>query len=614
MNSGFKNPLTQIGLKQQLILVFLVLVVPLFILNSYGNYRADQILKRNVTNAYIELNNQNFRLISRDIESINKVASTVFQHPLVQQLNPSENNTMPERVKNYEKLENLLNSYSDETGQHEPLYYSLFVYDPSNSYSFAPYYPESKKAGVYFFLEREKPEWFEEAVAKKGNGYLRLIEHLSPPAQGQKNQRTLAYVRAINNIDKGGTIGVLVVSNVEGRIGESLQTVSIPEGELYFTDWSDRILTAALPGAAGGLAMPPLPPEAGRVLDLPPEAAVENAMIGAKDVITHDFIYVIHYNAVLQQKLVYKVPLKALLQQQNEIKRIILLISVAYFAVGLIMILYFWRGLMTPLQKLVYFVRRYEPGKSVPETPKWRRNDEISVLVSSIYGMARRLNGLVHYKYQMDIKQKEAQLQILYQQINPHLLYNTLESIYWKSTMEGGTSSAEMIKELSKLMKISLSRGRELITLEEELQHASAYIKLQEHRYEYGFRVTWDVPPALHPCAIPKITLQPLIENAIIHGVKNMGEDGEIVIRALQNGNRVFITIADNGYKAVDFAAIDRLLNGENPSPSVGYGIRNIHQRIRLHFGADYGLSYAARPDGGTVVTITLPIAEISGE
>ena len=170
MNSGFKNPLTQIGLKQQLILVFLVLVVPLFILNSYGNYRADQILKRNVTNAYIELNNQNFRLISRDIESINKVASTVFQHPLVQQLNPAENIAVPERVKNYEKLENLLNSYSDETGQHEPLYYSLFVYDPSNSYSFAPYYPESKKAGVYFFLEREKPAWFEEAVAQKGHG------------------------------------------------------------------------------------------------------------------------------------------------------------------------------------------------------------------------------------------------------------------------------------------------------------------------------------------------------------------------------------------------------------------------------------------------------------
>ncbi|MGG6314312.1 sensor histidine kinase [Paenibacillus macerans] len=601
MNAGFKNPLTQISLKQQMILVFLVLVVPLFILNSYGNYRTDQILKRNVSGAYIELNKQNFKLISRDIESINKVASTVFQHPLVQQLNPAEEGTMLERVKNYERLENLLNSYSEETDQQEPLYYSLFVYDPSNSYSFAPYYPESMKAGVYFFLEHEKPEWFDEAVARKGNGYLRLIEHLSPPTKGQKNQHTLAYVRAINNIDKGGTIGVLVVSNVDARIGESLQTVSIPEGELYFTDWGNRILTATVP-------------EVGQVLDLPAEADVGSSVIGAKDVITNEFIYVINYNAVLQQKLIYKVPLKALLQQQNEIKRIILLISVAYFAVGLIMILYFWRALMTPLQRLVYFVRRYEPGKVVPETPKWRRNDEVSVLVSTIYEMARRLNGLVHYKYQMDIKQKEAQLQILYQQINPHLLYNTLESIYWKSTMEGNTSSAEMIKELSKLMKISLSRGRELITLEEELEHASAYIKLQEHRYEYGFRVTRDVPASLHACAIPKITLQPLIENAIIHGVKNMGEDGEIAIRAKEQEGRVEIAIEDNGYKAVDFAAIDKLLNDESPSPSVGYGIRNIHQRIRLHFGLEYGLKYAARPNGGTVVTITLPKTENPGE
>lgn len=601
MKAGWKNPWAQTSLKQRMILVFLVLVVPLFALNTYGNYRADQILKRYVTNAYIELNKQNFKLISRDIESINKVASTVFQHPLVQQLDPGDDMSELERVKNYERLENLLSYYSEETDQLEPLYYSLYVYDPSNSYSFAPYYPESRKSGVYFFLDEEKPEWFDEAVAKKGNGYLRLIDHLSPPIRGQKNQQTLAYVRAINNITKAGTIGVLVVSNVNARLGGSMQPVTVPEGELYFTDWNNRILNATTP-------------EAGGVLELPPEVSPDHSQSGVKDVITDDFIYVMNYNYALQQKLVYKVPVKALLQQQNEIKRIILLLSVAYFALGLGMITYFWRSLMTPLQKLVSFVRRYEPGASVPATPVWRRNDEISVLVSSIYEMARRLNGLIHYKYKMDIKQKEAQLQILYQQINPHLLYNTLESIYWKSTMEGNTASAEMIKELSKLMKISLSRGRELITLEEELEHASAYIKLQEHRYEYGFQVTWDVPASLYSYNIPKITLQPLIENAIIHGIKNMGEDGEIVIRAADSGNFMQIQIEDNGYKTVDWAAIDRMLNEERPNPSAGYGIRNIHQRIRLHFGPDYGLSYSGRPGGGTIVTLTLPKTEGSGQ
>ncbi|RCX16237.1 two-component system sensor histidine kinase YesM [Fontibacillus phaseoli] len=583
------------NVKQQLFLLFLVIIIPLLVLNAYGNFRADQILKRHVTNAYIELNKQNFRLINRDIEAVNKVTSTVFQNSLLQQLNPvSTGETVLERVKNYEKLEDLLTNYSQETDEREPLYYSLYVYDPKNTYFFAPYYPGKRTSGVYFFSEQEKPDWFDEAVAKKGKGYLRLVEHLSPPSKGQGDQRTLAYIRAINNIYKNGTIGVLVVTNLDGRIGESLQTVSLPEGELYFTDFENRILTARTKDHSA-------------ILELPPEAEIGDSAIGVKDIITDKFIYVINYNRVLQQKLVYKVPVQALLQQQNEIKQVIQLISVVFFAGSLIFMLYFWRSLMTPIQKLVYFVRRYEPGNVVPETPRRNKNDEISVLMSTIYDMARRLNDLVHYKYTMDLKQKESQLQILYQQINPHLLYNTLESIYWKSSMEGNHVSTEMIKELSKLMKISLSRGRELITLEEELEHASAYIKLQQHRYDYQFRVLINIPEDLLPVVIPKISLQPLIENGIIHGVRHMGEDGEIGISAQGDEENIYLYIEDNGYKPVDYDMINRLLEEESPNPAFGYGIRNIHQRIRLHFGPGYGLSYAERQGGGTKATLHLP-------
>lgn len=232
------------------------------------------------------------------------------------------------------------------------------------------------------------------------------------------------------------------------------------------------------------------------------------------------------------------------------------------------------------------------------------------MLIASTYDMARRLNSLIMYKYQMEIKQKESQLQLLYQQINPHLLYNTLESIYWKSSLEGNMESAEMIKELSKLMKISLSRGRELITLEEELEHASAYIKLQQHRYDYVFAVIWNIAPETKSNLIPKITLQPLIENAIIHGVKNMDEDGEIIITSVLQNDRILITIEDNGYKQVDYKAIDLVLNDESPNPVSGYGIRNINQRVHLHFGPDYGISYGPRAAGGTVVTVTLPKSE----
>lgn len=164
-----RNPFANLNVKQQMILLFVVMVIPLFILNAYGNYKADQILKRNVTNAYIELNKQNFRLITRDIEAINKVTSTVFQHPLLQQLNPSGEGTetVLERVKTYEKLETLLFNYSQETDQREPLYYSLYVYDPSNAYFFAPYYPERGRRAFISFLSRRSRSGLRKPSQKK---------------------------------------------------------------------------------------------------------------------------------------------------------------------------------------------------------------------------------------------------------------------------------------------------------------------------------------------------------------------------------------------------------------------------------------------------------------
>jgi len=594
MLSWLIKPLVKLNVKQQLILLFLLMISPIMILNFYGNMKAEQILKMHVTNAYMELNKQNFTIINRDIETVNKITTTVIQNPIMQQLNMSGNDPVLERVKRYETMEKLLASYSQEVERKDGVYYSLYVYDPNDYYFFAPNFPQVKKSGVYFFSKGEEPFWFQDVVEQKGRGYLMFLEKLSPQAEDSK---TLTYVRAVNNIYKGtSTIGVLVVTKMESKIGESLKTISLPDGEIFLTDANDRVL-ASTSDVTGETIILPEAVEAGD-----PE--------GIANVITSDFIYVVNNNHALAQKLIYKIPVKALLQQQSEMKRVIQYITVAYSLFGLIIITYFWRSLMTPLQKLAFFVRKYEPGNRVPETPRRGSNDEVSVLIGSTYDMARRITSLITYKYQMELKQKESQLQLLYQQINPHLLYNTLESIYWKSSLEGNIESAEMIKELSKLMKISLSRGRELITLEEELEHATAYIKLQQLRYDYVFKVFWNIDQETKTNLIPKITLQPLIENAIIHGVRNMDEDGEIYIGSAGQDGMIVITIEDNGYKPVDYDAIDRLLNDEEPDPHSGYGIRNINQRIHLHFGPDFGISYAQRGEGGTVVTVKLPKSE----
>ncbi|WP_042164121.1 sensor histidine kinase [Paenibacillus gorillae] len=597
MRAGFRNPMTSIKVRQQLILLFLILVIPTFLLQWYGNNKAEQILKRHVTNAYVELNKQNHTLIERDIDTVNRITTTIIQNPTTQQLIPRESDTVIQRVRKYDKMDKLLAAYSTPLNGGEAVYYSLYIYDPNDYYFFAPKL-QVTPSGVYFFNKANKPVWFDAAVEKRGQGFMRITESNDMLLKKQ----TLAYVRAVYTTSEGhGVIGVLIATKMEKKIGESLQSVELPGSEIYFTDTSNKVLASNEPGMMG------------TTLSLP-----ENVYLGkgeARPIMTGDYIYVMHENETSQHRLIYKIPVKSLLQQQNELKRVIQFISIGYALFGCILIVYFWRSLMRPLQKLASFVRGYEPGRRVPETPGGGRNDEVGVLIAAMYDMARRLNVLIHNNYKMEIKQKENQLQILYQQINPHLLYNTLESIYWKSSLEGKSESAEMIKELSKLMKISLSRGRELITLAEELEHAAAYVHLQLKRYDYDFKVIWSVPAEMMHHLIPKVTLQPLIENAILHGVRHMGEDGEIVISAAYEEDKLLIRVEDNGYKEVDYKAIEGLLNEEpsNPSP-LGYGIRNIHQRLRLHFGNLYGIHYSKRGGGGTIVTIILPVAVEMGE
>lgn len=589
------NPLTRFSVNRQLLLLLLVMVIPILVLQVYGSAKAEEIMTRNVTSAYAETSKQNLSLISRDIDTVSKITSTIIANPITQQLrtDSSAGSEVIDRVRKFAAADKMLSGYSTTADSSSTIAYAFYVYDPDDLYAFAPK-RQMTASGVYFFTkDQAPPSWYEEAVQRKGEGYMKVIDSL---VQMAPKSKTLAYIRAVRDTSSGNSvIGVLVATNMENQIGESLNSVDLPEGgNVYFTDGQGGILAS---NEAGRL---------GTQLTVPLELQQQSGPGKSIHLIEVDSIYVSTFGND-GQELVYNFPKQPLLKQQTEFKRIIQFLSIIYLALCCVVMTYFWRSLMKPLQKMASFSRSYEPGKLVPGTPAKNRRDEIGILMSSLYDMARRLNMLIKDKYQMEIKQKETQLQMLYQQINPHLLYNTLESIYWKSTIEGRSESAEMIKDLSKLMRISLSRGRELITIGEELEHAGAYIKLQQHRYSFTFNVDWRIPDEALPYLIPKITLQPLIENAIIHGIKHMGEDGEIAITVCFENSTIVIQIEDNGYKQVDTDAIERVVAGNAPGEQSGYGIRNIQQRIRLHFGTAYGLTYRRREAGGTIARLTMP-------
>lgn len=198
----------------------------------------------------------------------------------------------------------------------------------------------------------------------------------------------------------------------------------------------------------------------------------------------------------------------------------------------------------------------------------------------------------------------------LQSQINPHFLYNTLESITWMVEANKNKEAVFMISELAKLLRISLSKGRTIIKISDEIQHSRSYMNIQMARYKERFKIRFEIDDEINDYCIVKLVIQPLLENAIYYGVGNMDidDDGEIIVRGKKIDNEIFITVEDNGMGMRE-EEVENILKDNNKTPKhgSGVGVINVHSRIKLMFGNEYGLSVESEADEETKVTIHIP-------
>lgn len=237
--------------------------------------------------------------------------------------------------------------------------------------------------------------------------------------------------------------------------------------------------------------------------------------------------------------------------------------------------------------------------------------DEIGVLYDNYNKMIRSTSELMEEKYQMGLMLKSAELKALQFQINPHFLYNTLDAINWLARAGRGEEISSAVIALSKYYRLVLNKGADVLTLENELNHVGYYIRLQELRYPGRIKYVQDVPPGILNGMIPKIILQPLVENAIMHGIfERRGKQGTIRITGcLENEEIICLKVIDDG-AGMDEETLSHILDGSIRSSGSSYGVRNVNARIALMFGEEYGLTYESAPNQGTTVTIRFPKRE----
>ena len=204
---------------------------------------------------------------------------------------------------------------------------------------------------------------------------------------------------------------------------------------------------------------------------------------------------------------------------------------------------------------------------------------------------------------------RKAEFDLLQAQINPHFLYNTLDAIVWSAEAGNEKQVVKMVGSLSEFFRSSLNKGKEIVTIREELSHVRSYLEIQQIRYQDILDYEIDVPEELYINEIPKITVQPVVENALYHGIKEKRGGGKISVTGREDGGDYIITVTDNGIGMEP----DRLkevrdgLTDSSPDSKKIYGLYNVNQRIKLDFGDEYGLSIDSVYDEGTTVTIRLP-------
>ena len=306
-------------------------------------------------------------------------------------------------------------------------------------------------------------------------------------------------------------------------------------------------------------------------------------------------------------KIVSVIPEDNLYQNWNRVNMVWLTV----LAIGILMLIfvnqYLSMKITQPIRRLENSVKQLE--LQCPEKIYVGGSDEIQHLGKTIRSMVEQMRKLMDDVVREQEEKRKNELDALQSQINPHFLYNTLDSIIWMIESERYEEAVDMVTALANLFRISLSQGKNVITIKEEFQHARNYSSIQKVRFKNKFQVDFILEEKLEKYLTIKLIIQPLLENAIYYGVEAMDGDGEILVMGYEKDGEIYIDIIDNGI-GMPPEQVEHLLTDGNyeRKRGSGIGLRNVDQRIKLYFGQDYGLHIKSEPDVGTKVTIHLPM------
>lgn len=438
-------------------------------------------------------------------------------------------------------------------------------------------------------------DWYRRAVEAEGACVL-LPGPIGRNIRSHRNHAAnsiVSVVQAVYDPRDGGLLGVICADMLTAGIGQRIRDITLGKsGYVFIRDGNGSVVYAPvnetvyrIPEEAAGTAVYTIRGERYQVLST------------HSDVTGWDTVGVFRMGEPLSSVLT--------------LRKYTILVALFCIFIATLTALSFTGAFALPISRLRLLMGKAEQGDLDVSFDASRYSGEIAQLGGSFNSMMDKIRDLLHLVYLEQQNKREAEIRTLQAQIKPHFLYNTLDTIRWMAEERQAGEIAQLVDALTRLFRISLSRGREIISLRDEVEHVRSYLFIQKVRYEEKLYYEIHIPEPLLEQKVQKLILQPLVENAIYHGIKQKRGGGRILLSAVGEQGALVLQVWDDGAGMSEEACArlnEALQAPVGAEKEHGYGIFNVNDRIRMSHGKDYGLRYRRNEAGGVTVTVRCPM------
>lgn len=447
-------------------------------------------------------------------------------------------------------------------------------------------------------LDLSTQEWYKKAVESKGKSIL-TSSHVQHVIEGERPW-VITMSRGISNlVGSRASKGAVFIDLNYSAISELCDQNSIGDkGYVFIVDQDGNIVYH---------------PQQQQLYNELQTENIEAVMNAKTDTVTvgegeHEKIYTISRSDKTGWTVVGCMNVAELLKSSRQAQRIYVICAAGLIILSLILSRVLARNITYPIQRLRDSMKKVQTGEFPTTDIEVSSENEIGSLTESFNVMTHRIEELMEQNIHEQEQKRKSELKALQSQINPHFLYNTLDSIIWMAEGKKNEEVVLMTASLARLLRQSISNEDELVSVGQEAEYARSYLTIQKMRYKDKLEFQIDISPAVSGVKIIKLVLQPIIENAIYHGLKYKDSKGLLVVHGYQEGEKAVLEVEDNGV-GMDEETLAHIFEKHKVNyHSNGVGVYNVQKRLKLYYGEEYGIVYKSRRNEGTKAVITIPM------